>query len=531
MLRIASVSDDLEVGTVTSTEKRDSKIRPFHQNWWPVTTSYSLDPTRPNSVELLNQKLVLFHDGQEWKCLDDRCSHRFAPLSEGRVKQGCLQCAYHGWEFNGQGSCLKVPQTESGTGGRPVNSYPVRIEAGMVFVWADPDSYQEIGTKVSIPIFRDLERLAEAEGEGACYMRDLPYGYELLGENLLDLSHLPFSHHGVGNLNREIGGPLPFKMLSQEQKSDDNPLFEAFLEDAACHDPFFQGPYPVPSNATTKLGFYESCHVRYTRKTFPGSGSYIALYCCPTSSTKSRVFLFNVFPSFLPNDEPAQRKTVRQRVKEWTSPKGLQKKLQTKIVKRLFTPLRNHQMSHQIFDGDGIFLHKQGDRMQRGKLTYKDYHTPAAADVTVNAFRRYATAAARATREVGNDSAADAILPSTGYLDNLPRSEMLDRYESHTKNCKICSNALEKAKTKKKRLETIQSGLTGAVGASAATLAGIAFLTTSSELAVPAAVTRIAIGSLATMLGASVGASKWKNAMERNIQQFLFEDYIHSERD
>eukprot|EP00547_Thalassionema_nitzschioides_P010851 CAMPEP_0194258942 /NCGR_PEP_ID=MMETSP0158-20130606/42441_1 /TAXON_ID=33649 /ORGANISM="Thalassionema nitzschioides, Strain L26-B" /LENGTH=157 /DNA_ID=CAMNT_0038998535 /DNA_START=1 /DNA_END=471 /DNA_ORIENTATION=- len=157
----------------------------------------------------------------------------------------------------------------------------------MVFVWADLASYEEIGKSISPPIFRDLERLIESQGEVSCFMRDLPYGYELLGENLLDLSHLPYSHHSVGSLDRKFGGPLPFKMLSQQQKSDDNPLFEAFLENASSTDPAHLS-MGGPSNATTNLGFYDPCHVRYTRNKPPGNPNpknYVVLYMCPTSST------------------------------------------------------------------------------------------------------------------------------------------------------------------------------------------------------------------------------------------------------
>ncbi|KAJ0703203.1 putative pheophorbide a oxygenase [Helianthus annuus] len=45
------------------------------------------------------------------KVLDDRCPHRLAPLSEGRIDQwGRLQCVYHGWCFGGSGDCKFIPQ-------------------------------------------------------------------------------------------------------------------------------------------------------------------------------------------------------------------------------------------------------------------------------------------------------------------------------------------------------------------------------------------------------------------------------------
>ncbi|KAI3798128.1 hypothetical protein L1987_33397 [Smallanthus sonchifolius] len=47
----------------------------------------------------------------EWKVFDDRCPHRLAPLSEGRIDQwGRLQCVYHGWCFGGFGDCKLIPQ-------------------------------------------------------------------------------------------------------------------------------------------------------------------------------------------------------------------------------------------------------------------------------------------------------------------------------------------------------------------------------------------------------------------------------------
>ena len=183
-----------------NTDITKQTIRPLHQNWWPVITTEAIDPTRPNSIELLNQKLVLFFADGQWKCLRDRCSHRFAPLSEGRVVKSCLQCAYHGWEFDGTGSCQRAPQTSEATPRNvpAVEAFPVRIKAGMVFVWADPPSSKQLGESIPLPIFPLLEEWYKIRGDSSCFMRDLPYGYELLGENLLDLSHLPFSHHGVG---------------------------------------------------------------------------------------------------------------------------------------------------------------------------------------------------------------------------------------------------------------------------------------------------------------------------------------------
>ena len=125
---VVNVQDDELV--LSDSEQENDELRPFHQNWWPVAAIASLDKDRPNPITVLGKSLVVFHDGSSWRVLDDFCSHRFAPLSEGRVvpapalgnnddkqetsscRQNYIQCAYHGWEFDSHGVCTRVPQIE-----------------------------------------------------------------------------------------------------------------------------------------------------------------------------------------------------------------------------------------------------------------------------------------------------------------------------------------------------------------------------------------------------------------------------------
>jgi pheophorbide a oxygenase len=545
-----------------SEDENQRKIRPLHQNWWPVSTVEALDSSRPNAVKLLGMDLVLFQnesgdmgtkEGEDqyhssWACLQDRCAHRFAPLSEGRVisasdngndtstsnsnsNSNHLQCAYHGWEFDNDGACQRVPQLANDKQQKGaikncnVKNFPTRVDCGMVFVWADPET-ANLGQLIPLPTFPLLKDTIETKGESQWFMRDLPYGYELLGENLLDLSHLPFSHHSVGNLKRDIGGPLPFKMLSAKQRSSDNPLFEAILEDASNTDPIFIGNPSATSESTLNLGFYEPCHVRYTRKT-PTSHNYVTLFFCPTTSSKSRVFLTNLFSPVVEKDKKDEKKTIFKK----PSISGIKKKLLPLVLKFVFTPEFIHQQMHKIFDGDGIFLRMQGDRMQREGLTFRDYKTPTSADVLVNAFRRYIHNASRLTKKEGKDRIAEAAYSETGYGNVISREEMLDRYHSHTKNCKICSAALERRQSKKKRIQLAKTILNGGIGASSTTLLTILGLLYSGEVAAPAAVLRVTSKVLLACVGSSVVLSKLDSKNDKAIQQFMFEDYIHADKD
>lgn len=218
--------------------------------WWPVLLSHSLDRTRPHPVKLLGQSLVVWYDGDSWCCLRDACAHRFAPLSEGRVEPGGLHCAYHGWAFGKEGQCLQVPQAAHEAQSRAcracVDAFPSLEDAGMIWIWGDSSQTAEEEARAALPLpISPLLRKQLAARPRAGFMRDLPYGYELLGENLLDISHLPFSHHGVGTLSRAAAGPLslrplasPTRQAGEQEPSVPTPVFAAAVSPATA-DPIF----------------------------------------------------------------------------------------------------------------------------------------------------------------------------------------------------------------------------------------------------------------------------------------------------
>jgi hypothetical protein len=72
----------------------------------------------------------------EWRhrWLDDRCPHRWAPLSLGRVIDDNIQCPYHGITFAPNGECVKIPSQKTNVSGCAVHAYPVREEGPFVWV-------------------------------------------------------------------------------------------------------------------------------------------------------------------------------------------------------------------------------------------------------------------------------------------------------------------------------------------------------------------------------------------------------------
>jgi len=524
---------DAVVSDSGSEDEESKRIRPLHQNWWPAATVDSLHEDRPNPLQVLGKSLVTYYgkNAEKWNVLDDLCSHRFAPLSEGRIVDcNKLQCAYHGWEYSSDGTCTNVPQQPNRVDkAKPVQSYAVREDLGIIWVWMDPESADSLADSIRLPIDQFLRNTYETLGPHSCFMRDLPYGMEILGENLLDLSHLPFAHHSVGQLDRSMGKELPTRMLSlEERKKNANwetafgenpsmvlPRAQAEITQAAAHDPIFVGSYnprtpEVFKNWTTTIGYYDPCHVRYQR--YRGSTSTVELFMCPTSEGRSRVFLFNCFEGLI------------------SEPTSVKAKLTQKLLKKVFLSSKGHMMAHKIFDGDGIFLHKQGNRMKVADLTYKDYSTPASADVLLNQYRRFLDAAAKETRKVGLDSIADAAVGTKSYGDDAQRSELLDRYNTHTAKCSVCMKSLQKARRKKATIERLQTAFQGATGSGIAALGTLAALRRLSSVALPSVLFGyVAVASCAGFAGSFL-SSAMKRRTEKTINGFLFEDYVHADK-
>ncbi|KAI5935406.1 Apoptosis-inducing factor 3 [Manis javanica] len=96
---------------------RQQEIPPMIEKslWHPVAQAHEVVDA-PLGVQLLDQPLVLWRDPQGLvRVFVDRCPHRGARLSMGRVENGHLECPYHGWQFADSGQCVKVPALPSFT--------------------------------------------------------------------------------------------------------------------------------------------------------------------------------------------------------------------------------------------------------------------------------------------------------------------------------------------------------------------------------------------------------------------------------
>ena len=105
----------------------------------------------PLSRTFLGRPVVLWRTGSGTAvALEDRCCHRHAPLSAGKVIEDRIQCGYHGLEFDAQGKCVSVPSQSRVPPGAEVRRYPTVEKNRWMWIWmgdaerADPDLIPDI---------------------------------------------------------------------------------------------------------------------------------------------------------------------------------------------------------------------------------------------------------------------------------------------------------------------------------------------------------------------------------------------------
>ncbi len=138
---------------------------------------------------LLNEPVVLYRrtDGKP-VALEDRCCHRHAPLSAGRVRGDNLECGYHGFTYDPSGACVRIPAQDNIPPDARVRSYPVAERHKLIWIWmGDPARADE-------RLIEDFHWLDDPAWRHKGERLELKGNYLLLMENLCDLTHLPFVH-------------------------------------------------------------------------------------------------------------------------------------------------------------------------------------------------------------------------------------------------------------------------------------------------------------------------------------------------
>jgi vanillate O-demethylase monooxygenase subunit len=159
-------------------------------NTW-YAAGFSEDFGRAPVVRTLLDEPIVFYrtEAGEPIALRDRCPHRFAPLHKGKVLGDAIRCPYHGLRFGAGGTCVHNP---IGDGKIPraaqTKAYPLAEHDGIVWIWFGDQPADESNIR-RWPEFVDVERYTSVQGY--IYIKA---NYQLVSDNLLDLSHAEFLH-------------------------------------------------------------------------------------------------------------------------------------------------------------------------------------------------------------------------------------------------------------------------------------------------------------------------------------------------
>jgi len=148
---------------------------------------------------ILGEPLVIYRkqDGT-LAVLQDRCPHRLAPLSVGQREGDDLRCMYHGLKFASDGRCVEIPGQDRIPPSLKVRSYPALERHSGVWIWMGEAGKAD---EALLPDFVGIDHPGWSMKPGRM---DYRANYQLINDNLLDLSHIFFVHKdtfGAGDAN------------------------------------------------------------------------------------------------------------------------------------------------------------------------------------------------------------------------------------------------------------------------------------------------------------------------------------------
>lgn len=250
-------------------------------NWYVACLSSGLPAQRPISSTIYDTPLVLFRDalGQP-VCLKDRCLHRHALLSEGRVEQGQIVCPYHGWTYDKGGECVHVPsegRVFCSRQGRKLKKYPAVEQDGCVWVWMGDGAPSTPRPPYRFPHWQE-------PGWGSYFMvTDFDNEVTQLVENFMDVPHTVFVHSGWFRNQTRMRVPIEVStangsvLVTYRQKADEIGFSSLILN-----------PYGRPMTHTDCFIMPNITRVDYLFG--DDTGFVISSQCTPVSTLKSRVY-------------------------------------------------------------------------------------------------------------------------------------------------------------------------------------------------------------------------------------------------
>jgi phenylpropionate dioxygenase-like ring-hydroxylating dioxygenase large terminal subunit len=226
----------------------------IRNQWYAVLESRELPKDKLVGVTRLGENLVFWRNKKnEIICLWDKCAHRGAKLSLGKICDNgeLVECPFHGLRYNRAGKCTRIPANGKNSTipeRFKVNNYPTREEHDFIWIWWG-DKQEDYPP---IPFFTDIDR----KFSYYTHVEIWPVHYSRAIENQLDVVHLPFVHsntigrgyhtlvHGPLIEPDEEGNGFTFWVYNQKDDGNTKPLRpEEFTEEMKVFHLNFKFPH------------------------------------------------------------------------------------------------------------------------------------------------------------------------------------------------------------------------------------------------------------------------------------------------
>lgn len=163
----------------------------FLRNTW-YCAGWSADVSRtPISKTFLGEPVLMYRtEAGQPVAMSNKCPHRFAPMHQGKLKGDVIECPYHGLQFNTEGRCVHNPQ---GDGKIPqaakLQHFPLVERDGTLWIWMGEPALADPSLIIDTRFVVERDRYAVGMGHLLVHAN-----YQLVMDNLLDLTHAPFVH-------------------------------------------------------------------------------------------------------------------------------------------------------------------------------------------------------------------------------------------------------------------------------------------------------------------------------------------------
>ena len=358
--------------------------------WQPVALAEELKGPRPlKPVKLMGQHFVLFRD-QEGKLgmLDRDCPHRGADLAFGRLENGGLRCAFHGWLFDATGQCLETPAEPAGSKlctRIQQSAYPVVEKSGVIFAY--------IG-EGEPPAFPDFDCFVAPDSHTFAFKGLWECNWLQALEVGIDPAHASFLHRFFEDEDTSESYGKQFRGAS----ADSEMAITQVLREYDCPEiRVAPAPYGMQLTTLRKLS-EEQTHVRVTNVVFPqafvipmSSEMTISQWHVPVDDT--HCYWYAIFTSFTGPVDKQQMRDQRLgtiELPEYTSRKN----------KRNSYGYSAEEQQSQTYTGMGmdINVHDQWACESMGPIQNRTREHLGSTDKGIVAYRRMLLEAIDSTR-------------------------------------------------------------------------------------------------------------------------------------